>query len=439
MNFKQYNFQSFIMEAIEELGFKEPTEIQQRIIPIIQSNKSVVGRSQTGSGKSHSFLLPILNKIDPTKDEVQAIITAPSRELAEQLYQVAAQIVAKAPTEIRVTNYVGGTDKKRQLAKLENNQPHVVIGTPGRILDLVNEQGLKVHTAGILVVDEADMTLDLGFLHDVDQIAGRLPRELQMLVFSATIPQKLQPFLMKYMEKPQIINLEPKDVIAPTITNYLLPTKGQTKIKVLEDVLSIGQQYFTLVFANTKQNVNEIANALKEKGYDCAVLHGDIPARERKRIMRRVHNLEYQLMIATDLAARGIDIEGVSHVINYEIPKDSDFFVHRIGRTGRKDLAGTAITLYSPDEEKSVNELERIGIQFQTVRIKDGGFEEIDDRRNRQRKNTKSQTEVDPRIRGMVKKAKKKVKPNYKKKLNEQIKRQSKTNRGSDFNRKKKK
>lgn len=439
MNFKQYNFQSFIMEAIEELGFKEPTEIQQRIIPIIQSNKSVVGRSQTGSGKSHSFLLPILNKIDPTKDEVQAIITAPSRELAEQLYQVAAQIVAKAPTEIRVTNYVGGTDKKRQLAKLENNQPHVVIGTPGRILDLVNEQGLKVHTAGILVVDEADMTLDLGFLHDVDQIAGRLPRELQMLVFSATIPQKLQPFLMKYMEKPQIINLEPKDVIAPTITNYLLPTKGQTKIKVLEDVLSIGQQYFTLVFANTKQNVNEIANALKEKGYDCAVLHGDIPARERKRIMRRVHNLEYQLMIATDLAARGIDIEGVSHVINYEIPKDSDFFVHRIGRTGRKDLAGTAITLYSPDEEKSVNELERIGIQFQTVRIKDGGFEEIDDRRNRQRKNTKSQREVDPRIRGMVKKAKKKVKPNYKKKLNEQIKRQSKTNRGSDFNRKKKK
>lgn len=439
MNFKQYNFQSFIMEAIEELGFKEPTEIQQRIIPIIQSNKSVVGRSQTGSGKSHSFLLPILNKIDPTKDEVQAIITAPSRELAEQLYQVAAQIVAKAPTEIRVTNYVGGTDKKRQLAKLENNQPHVVIGTPGRILDLVNEQGLKVHTAGILVVDEADMTLDLGFLHDVDQIAGRLPRELQMLVFSATIPQKLQPFLMKYMEKPQIINLEPKDVIAPTITNYLLPTKGQTKIKVLEDVLSIGQQYFTLVFANTKQNVNEIANALKEKGYDCAVLHGDIPARERKRIMRRVHNLEYQLMIATDLAARGIDIEGVSHVINYEIPKDSDFFVHRIGRTGRKDLAGTAITLYSPDEEKSVNELERIGIQFQTVRIKDGGFEEIDDRRTRQRKNTKSQTEVDPRIRGMVKKAKKKVKPNYKKKLNEQIKKQSKMNRGSDFNRKRKK
>lgn len=441
MNFKQYNFQPFIGEALEELGFKEPTDIQQRIIPIIQANKSVVGRSQTGSGKSHSFLLPIINKVDATKDDVQTVITAPSRELAEQLYQVALQLAAHAEEEIRVVNYVGGTDKKRQLEKLENSQPHIVIGTPGRILDLINEQGLKVHTASTFVVDEADMTLDLGFLHDVDQIAGRLPKDLQMLVFSATIPQKLQPFLMKYMEKPQVINLEPKNIIAPSITNYLLPAKGKSKMAVLEDVLGIGQQYFTLIFANTKQNVNEIADSLKEKGYDCAVLHGDVPARERKRIMRRVHNLEYQLMVATDLAARGIDIEGVSHVINYEIPKDSDFFVHRIGRTGRNNLPGTAITLYSPDEEKAVNELEGIGIHFQTVRIKDGGFEEVDDRRNRDRdrKLPKSQTEADPRIRGMVKKAKKKVKPNYKRKLNDQIKKQLKKNKGADFNRKKKK
>ena len=230
MNFEEYKLKPFLLEAISELGFEEPTEIQQKIIPLIQNNKNVVGQSQTGSGKSHSFLLPLLNDIDTSKDEVQLIITSPSRELAEQLYQATLQLVEHAPNEIRVSTYVGGTDKKRQITKLQNSQPHVVIGTPGRILDLVNSQSLRIHTATAFVIDEADMTLDLGFLHDVDEIASRLPATLHMMVFSATIPNKLQPFLKKYMENPEIVKLAPKDLIAPTIENLLLATKGKEKM-----------------------------------------------------------------------------------------------------------------------------------------------------------------------------------------------------------------
>ena len=203
-SFKQFQFQPFINEALAEKGFEEPTEVQEKLIPIIKKGKSVIGQSQTGSGKTHTFLLPLMDKVKPTIDEVQIVITAPSRELANQIYQEAQQLARFSQPEIRVSNFVGGTDKQRQLNKLKHQQPHVVIGTPGRILDMMNEQALKVHTAFAFVVDEADMTLDMGFLAEVDQIAGRLPEKLQMLVFSATIPEKLRPFLKKYLENPVI-------------------------------------------------------------------------------------------------------------------------------------------------------------------------------------------------------------------------------------------
>lgn len=174
-SFKQFQFNDFILEALADKGFEQPTEVQEKLIPIIKKGKSVVGQSQTGSGKTHTFLLPLMDKVNPQLDEVQIVVTAPSRELANQIYQAATQIAKFSQPELRVSNFVGGTDKQRQIAKLKGQQPHIVIGTPGRILDLMNEQALKVHTAFAFVVDEADMTLDMGFLEDVDQIAGRLP------------------------------------------------------------------------------------------------------------------------------------------------------------------------------------------------------------------------------------------------------------------------
>ena len=416
MTFETFEFKPFITNALKELGFSQPTEVQQRLIPLIQKKKSVVGQSQTGTGKTHTFLLPLMDRIDPTKNEVQVVVTAPSRELATQIYQAAKQIAGFSDPLIRVTNFVGGTDKKRQIERLEHQQPHIVIGTPGRILDLLNEQALDIHTANAFVVDEADMTLDMGFLAEVDQIAGRLPEKLQILVFSATIPEKLRPFLKKYMQNPIIEEIKPKAVLSETIENWLVSTKGRNTNQQIYQLLTMGQPYLAIVFANTKQKVDEITDYLKNQGLKVAKIHGDITPRERKRIMRQVQNMDYQYVVATDLAARGIDIEGVSHVINAELPSDLEFFIHRVGRTGRNGLPGTAITLYDPADEASIIALEKIGVTFEPKELKNGELVDSYDR-NRRKKREKSKDELDPTLIGLVKKKKKKIKPGYKKKI----------------------
>ncbi len=387
MSFKEFNLKPFLLAALDELGFTEPTPVQQRLIPVIKSGKSVIGKSQTGSGKTHTFLLPIFNAINPELDEVQSVITTPSRELAYQIYEAAKQLASHSDTPIRVVNYVGGTDKARQISKLKHEQPQVIIGTPGRLLDLVKTGELDIHTARSFVVDEADMTLDMGFLSEVDQIASRLPEKLQMMVFSATIPQKLQPFLRKYMSNPVMEEIPVTSVISPTIDNWLISTKGKNKNDLIYNLLTMGEPYLALVFANTKNRVKEITSFLKQNGLKVAMIEGDLPPRERKRVMRDVQNLDYQFVVATDLASRGIDIEGVSHVINDGIPDDLDFFIHRVGRTGRKGMKGIAITLYSPDEEDKISEIEALGIEFKPKAIQNG---EIVDSYDRNRRKTRS-------------------------------------------------
>ncbi|MFC0232772.1 DEAD/DEAH box helicase [Vagococcus entomophilus] len=420
MTFKSFQLQPYLNEALAEIHFETPTEVQKKLIPVIQSGRNVIGQSQTGSGKTHTFLLPLFDGIDPEKEEVQVIVTAPSRELAEQIYQAALQLAEHAPKKIRVANIVGGTDKQRQMSKLKHQQPHVVIGTPGRIADMMTEQALKVHTATKFVVDEADMTLDLGFLSEVDQIAAQLPDHLQMLVFSATIPEKLKPFLKKYVENPVIEHIKAENVISSEIENWLISTKSKDKNQLIYQLLTVGHPYLAIVFANTKQRVDEIHKFLQSQGLKAAKVHGDIQPRERKRIMKQVQNLDYQYVVATDLAARGIDIEGVSHVINAEIPNDLTFFIHRVGRTGRNGLTGTAITLYEPGQEAEIAEIEKLGIHFQPKDLKNGEIVETYDR-NRRKKREKSQVELDPTMIGLVKKKKKKIKPGYKKKINRAI------------------
>lgn len=404
------------MEALDAKNFNEPTEVQNKLIPVILKNKSVVGESQTGSGKTHTFLIPIMEKLDATKDQVQAIVTTPSRELADQIYQAAVQMAEFSETEIRVANYVGGTDKKRQVEKLKNQQPHIVIGTPGRILDLIESQALKTFTAETLVIDEADMTLDMGFLEEVDKIASTLPTNLQMLVFSATIPENLKPFLKKYMENPVVEHIKNETVISDTIDNWLISTKGQDNNKLIYDLLTVGHPYLAMVFANTKQRVNEISEYLKQQGLKVATIHGDIQPRERKRVMKSIQNLDFQYVVATDLAARGIDIEGVSHVINAEVPTDLEFFIHRVGRTGRNGMSGVAITLYEPQDEEAINALEKLGINFDPKAIRQGEIVDSYDR-NRRKQREKSQKQLDTKMIGLVKKKKKKIKPGYKRKI----------------------
>ena len=421
-NFREFNFKEYIYQALDEINFKEPTEVQARLIPTILKGKSVVGQSQTGSGKTHTFLLPIFQNLNAQKDEVQAVITTSSRELAYQIYEAAKQLAKFSPENIWIQNYVGGTDKQRQIEKLKSHQPQLVIGTPGRILDLVRENALDIHNAHYLVVDEADMTLDLGFLKETDAIASTLPKDLQMLVFSATIPEKLRPFLRKYMYNPVIEVVANKHVISPTIDNWLVSTKGRDRNKLIYDLLTMGEPYLALVFANTKERADELTNYLRSQGLKVAKVHGGIQPRQRKRIMREIQNLDYQFVVATDLAARGIDIEGVSHVINDDIPEDLEFFVHRVGRTGRNGMKGTAITLYEPSEEKLIDELESMGVHFVPKAVKNGEIVDSYDRNRREKRQTRKES-MDPKLRGFVKKEKKKRKPGYKKKIKRAIKR----------------
>ena len=417
MQFTDFQFKPFIYEALKEKKFAKPTEVQERLIPVIQQNRSVVGQSQTGTGKTHTFLLPLLDKVDPANESAQVVITAPSRELANQIYTAAKQIADFSQPAIRVSNFVGGTDKQRQIDKLKHQQPHVVVGTPGRLLDMINEQALFIHKAFAFVVDEADMTLDMGFLQEVDQIASRLPEKVQILVFSATIPEKLRPFLKKYLENPVIEEIQPQAIIADSIDNWLIATKGKDRNRLIYQLLTTGHPYMALVFANTKQHVDEISDYLKEQGLKVAKVHGDITPRERKRIMRNIQNMDYQYVVATDLAARGIDIEGVSHVINAEIPNDLEFFIHRVGRTGRNNLEGTAITLYSPQDEEKVAAIEKLGVIFKPKEIKNGEIVDSYDRNRRKKREQTKKEELDPTLSGLVKKKKKKIKPGYKKKI----------------------
>ena len=416
MKFTEFNFKDYIQEALKDLNFVEATEVQEKLIPVVLSGRDLVGESKTGSGKTHTFLLPIFQQLDEEANSVQAVITAPSRELATQIYQAARQLASFSEQEIRVANYVGGTDKARQIGKLESSQPHIVIGTPGRIYDLVESGDLAIHKAHTFVVDEADMTLDMGFLETVDRIAARLPRDLQFLVFSATIPQKLQPFLRKYLSNPVMEQIKTKTVIADTIDNWLLSTKGRDKNAQIYEISQLLQPYLAMIFVNTKTRADELQAYLTAQGLKVAKIHGDIPPRERKRIMNQVKNLDFEYIVATDLAARGIDIEGVSHVINDAIPQDLSFFVHRVGRTGRNGLPGTAITLYQPSDDSDIRELEKLGIKFTPKMIKNGEFQDTYDR-DRRANREKTKEKLDTEMIGLVKKKKKKIKPGYKKKI----------------------
>ena len=416
MKFTEFKFKDYIQEALRDLNFVEATPVQEKLIPVVLSGRDLVGESKTGSGKTHTFLLPIFQMLDEEADSVQAVITAPSRELAAQIYQAARQLARFSEKEIRVANYVGGTDKARQIGKLESSQPHIVIGTPGRIYDLVESGDLAIHKAKTFVVDEADMTLDMGFLATVDKIAGRLPKNLQFLVFSATIPQKLQPFLKKYLSNPVIEQIKTKTVIADTIENWLLSTKGRDKNAQIYQISQLLQPYLAMIFVNTKTRADELHSYLTAQGLKVAKIHGDIAPRERKRIMNQVKNLDFDYIVATDLAARGIDIEGVSHVINDAIPQDLSFFVHRVGRTGRNGLLGTAITLYQPSDDSDIRELEKMGIKFIPKMIKDDEFQDTYDR-DRRANREKSREKLDTEMLGLVKKKKKKIKPGYKKKI----------------------
>ncbi|GHN27374.1 DEAD/DEAH box helicase [Lactobacillus delbrueckii] len=409
-----------IRQGLAKIGFTKPTPVQEKVIPAMLKGESVIVQAATGSGKTHAYLIPILNAIDEDARYVQAIVTAPSRELADQLYRVARQLRDNSGLNIAIAHLAGGSDRDRQIARFEQNKPQLVIATPGRLLNFADKKILLLDQVKNFVIDEADMTLDLGFLADVDKIAARLPKDVVMSAFSATIPVKLTNFLRKYMAKPEEIVIDNPAVIAPTIKNDLLDIGSKDRKKIVYKLLTMGQPYLALVFANTKQMVDELADYLTKQGLKVAKIHGGITERERKRTLREVRAGQYQYVVASDLAARGIDLPGVSLVINYEIPKDLEFIIHRIGRTGRNGLPGHAVTLVREEEMNRVGSLEHMGVHFDFVEIKDGALAPRTHYRRRDNR-TAANRQLDPHMKGLVKKVKSKRKPGYKKKIKQAI------------------
>ncbi|RMC40893.1 DEAD/DEAH box helicase [Lactobacillus sp. ESL0233] len=419
--FKSNRIKPKIQNGLSNINFTEPTKVQEKVIPVLLEHKNIVVQAITGSGKTHAFLIPILNEIDESLGYTQAVLTAPSRELADQLYQVARQLRDAAGLNISIAHIAGGTDRERQLKKIDSKRPQIVIATPGRLYDFVEKKILFLDYVRNFVIDEADMTLDMGFLNDIDFIVQRLPKNTTIAAFSATIPVKLTNFLQKYMSKPEQIVIDNPAVIAPTIKNDLIDIGAKSRKKILYQLLTMGQPYLALVFANTKQKVDELTTYLQQEGLRVAKIHGGITERERKRTIRDVEAGKYQYVVASDLAARGLDIAGVSLVVNYEIPRDLEFVVHRIGRTGRNGLSGHAVTLIREEELKRITGLEKSGIHFDFVEIKNG---ELVARKHHNRRESLNFAahKVDSRIKGYVKKVKHKRKPGYKKKIKQAIK-----------------
>lgn len=411
--FEQYQFQPFVKETIQELNFKSPTNIQKSVIPLVYKYIDVIGISQTGTGKTHAFLIPIMDMIDVEKDCVQAVITAPTRELASQIYEHAKLFVKHNP-DLKVALIIGGSDKQKAINKL-STQPHIVIGTPGRIKDLsLDEQALRITTADIFVVDEADMTLEFGYLEDIDAVLSKMKDNLQMMVFSATIPQMLRPFLQKYMKAPKIIEIDEHLSTSRNISHYLVPTKHRQRYEVLKEVMSIIDPYICLIFCNKRNEVEDIAHRLREDGYKVGEIHGNLEPRERRQMMRRIKNMEYQYIVATDIAARGIDIDGASHIINMEFPTELDFYIHRSGRCGRGKYTGECYSMYDTSNQSIVEALEKKGIHFEVKELKGNQFVESKEREKRKSRQ-KHQTELEQKISSIVRKPTK-VKPGYKKK-----------------------
>ena len=411
--YEQYQLKSFVKETLKDLKFEAPTKIQKEIIPLVYKHRDIIGISQTGTGKTHAFLIPIVDMIDVEAEYVQAVITAPTRELASQIYEHAKLFVKNNP-DLRVSLIIGGSDKQKAIDKL-SKQPHIVIGTPGRIKDLsLDEQALRITTADIFVIDEADMTLEFGYLEDIDAVLGKMKDNLQMMVFSATIPQMLRPFLQKYMQNPKIVEIDEELTTSRNVSHYLIPTKHRDRYMVLKEIMKIIDRYICLIFCNKRTEVATLAHQLRNDGYKVGEIHGDLEPRERRQMMRRIKNMEYQYIVATDIAARGIDIDGASHIINMEFPSELDFYIHRSGRCGRGKYTGECYSMYDTSNQNIVEALEKKGITFEMKELKGNQFV---DSANREKRKTrvKHQTELEQKISSIVRKPTK-VNPGYKKK-----------------------
>jgi ATP-dependent RNA helicase DeaD len=356
-----------IKRAITELGFEAPTPIQARSIPLLLAGRDLIGQAQTGTGKTAAFALPLIQMCDASRTDTQVLILEPTRELA---VQVAGGILALAKhTGLRVVPVYGGQPLDRQFRALREGA-HIVVGTPGRIMDHLRRGTLAVESVRFCVLDEADEMLALGFLEDMETILAQLPEQRQLAFFSATMPPRIAALTQRFLKNPAHIAIDAKRRTVETTNQTYYEVAPGRKLEALARVLDMETPGPTIIFCRTRQETNDLADALRLRGYSAEALHGDLGQADRDRVMRRFREGLADLLIATDVAARGLDIETVTHVINYDIPWDVEQYIHRIGRTGRAGRSGDAITLVEGRERRQLRAIEQmIGATIKPARI----------------------------------------------------------------------
>lgn len=357
MTFEEMCLDTRIMRAIAEMGFEQPSPIQAQSIPIAVEGKDMIGQARTGTGKTASFGIPMLQRINPKDKSLQAIVLCPTRELAIQSANEIRKL-AKFLHGIKVLPIYGGQEISKQIRSLKGGV-QIVIGTPGRVMDHLRRHTLKPRTVDIVVLDEADEMLNMGFREDIETILGQLPEERQTMLFSATMPKPILEIAKRYLHEPEIVKVIQKELTVPKIEQYYYEVNPRKKNEVLSRLLDMYDPSLSLVFCNTKRKVDELVADLKGRGYFAEGLHGDMKQSQRDRVMNGFRNGRTDILVATDVAARGIDVDDVEAVFNYDVPQDDEYYVHRIGRTGRAGREGRAFTLVVGKEIYKLKDIQR--------------------------------------------------------------------------------
>ena len=358
--FSELDLHPQLLQAVTDLGYETPTPIQESMIPLMLAGHDVIGQAQTGTGKTAAFALPILHNIVPGNGKVQALVVAPTRELALQVSKAVYEYGRFR--EVRVLAIYGGQSYGRQIGRLRKGVD-IVVGTPGRLLDLIERKALDLSDVKSVVLDEADEMLSMGFIEDIETILDSTPDERQTALFSATLPKPIRRLADKYLNDPQSITIQRKQLAAAAIEQRYYFVNESDKMAALTRLFEIEEIGSALIFARTRVGTGELSNELSVRGFPAEALNGDLSQDARERVMNRFRRGQIKVLVATDVAARGLDIDDISHVFNYDLPRDPEIYVHRIGRTGRAGREGVALSLVTPKEQWRLHRIEKFAGQ----------------------------------------------------------------------------
>ncbi len=358
LTFKDLGLSQQVVDAISKKGFEEPTPIQVKTIPVMLKNDTnIIAQAQTGTGKTATFGLPLIDMIDEDSRQVQALILAPTRELAIQVSEEINSL--KGTKNIKIVPIYGGQSIDQQLRRLKKGV-HIVVGTPGRIIDHLNRKTLKVQNIEHLILDEADEMLNMGFLEDMEEIMKHTNPDKKTLLFSATMPKKITDLAHKYMDGYELLAVKKKELTTNLTEQIYFEVRSYDKFESLCRIVDIEADFYGIVFCRTKRDVDFVVSGLKDRGYDADAIHGDISQAQRERTFQKFKKKKTNILVATDVAARGVNVDNLTHVINYALPQDAESYVHRIGRTGRAGNQGTAITFITPSEYRQLTYIQRV-------------------------------------------------------------------------------